>query len=292
MKKRLLSYLAALLLLSITAVPCLAVDETISSEYCFSEYDWIVELREKSNSRSSELSNEERALIQSMEIEEELLRRKSCTDEELSMYYKYSEEEINILRNYTGERLESNPELRAVTGTLKIDKPVVNEMTRSSLSITVTWAWDHMPVHTLTDGFCVAWTSTHGSIDGNMRFMNSDSHHYVSYEGMSNKIIDQGWETKADGVKSEFKMMYGTYDWASSGEAELYWEKAAGSPNLTSMDVLFVYAHSQFKAGPQISFPGSGSINLEGATVEADKRSGYVEASTKKWIDNPEKHQR
>lgn len=284
-KTGLMSVVLALLIISTMVLPVAAVENCKNNTtYQYSEYDWIVSVRQ--GKERGGISISELAEIQSNQIEQELLTRKNCTDQELRDVYGYSKEDIAILRTYNGEPLESNSALRALTATLTLEVPSVVDVSGSMLEVAVEWEWDQKPVTTNTDGLAVGWTSTHGNVPGKMRFIVANSSHNVTYTGVGTNRFDRGWVIEEEGAKSEFSMMYGTYNWASSGEATMYWQKTSGSPSLTSMDVVIKYAHAQFTVTPSIDLTLAGAVNITGTTATAGEQSGFVNVSTGIWNRN------
>lgn len=285
---------ATVLLIGMVSIPASA-DETAKlpstgDDIVVSEYDAIVGYREMDVAELEEegLAIEDIEYVRSSAIEDELLFRKTRTLEELRNYYGYSEEDIALLMEYEGERIESNPDLQALTGTLTIFRPRVLNATRTRISLEVEWEWDQKPVYTLTDALAISWVGTYGSDNGNLRFDVNASSHNVTYTGISSVTFDRGFvqEDLLYGVAGEFDMMYGTYDWASSGVATLYWNTVAGSGNLTSVDFRILYGHSITAWGPSFYWPPSFGLAPEAGTDEADVRNGYVNISSGRWVDN------
>ena len=116
------------------------------------EYDYIVEIRDaKKNAKAiANVSEEEVEYITSDAIESELLYRSTLPTEVLKDQYCYSDEAIDVLRDYNGEKLEENPELRAVTATLSA---ALGELVKSDtrMGVIYTWSWDSKPLVLFTD---------------------------------------------------------------------------------------------------------------------------------------------
>lgn len=289
-KKKVLALILSIIMsLSLFTVAS-AANETADESIIISEYDAIVEYRTMDVAELQEegLTIEEIEYLQSTAIEDELLFRQTRSSEELQNYYGYSEDEIALLMEYDGERIENAPELRALTGTLTIYTPDVLYAEADGIGIEVEWEWDQKPVYTLTDALAVYWVGTYGRDDGNLRIDIDASSHNVTYTGITSTTFDRGFEQEdlLYGIVGEFQMMYGTYDWASSGVASLYWDTVAGSADMTSVDIKFLYGHSVTFWGPSFSWPASVGVAPEVGTDEADVRVGYVDISDGWWEDN------
>lgn len=236
------------------------------------------------------MSNEEIELIRSDVVEKELLARKEKSDAELMAHYGYDQSEIAILRSYNGGRLENNPELAAITGTLTIAKPTVLTATSTRIGVRVTWSWDHRPVVCANDVLAVYWSPTFGSSNGNMRINISDSSYTLTFN-----VYDAGYDISGSftqvspnsAAKAQFSMIDQSGDgWAECGTATLYFDATEGSAALTEMDIIFAYGHTVISVSPSVSFPASGGISFGLNTSEADRRSGYINVSRGTWTDN------
>lgn len=126
------------------------------------EYDYIVEIRDaKKNAKAiANVSEEEVEYITSDAIESELLYRSTLPTEVLKDQYCYSDEAIDVLRDYNGEKLEENPELRAVTATLSA---ALGELVKSDtrMGVIYTWSWDSKPLVLFTDYAAMSWEGTY-----------------------------------------------------------------------------------------------------------------------------------
>lgn len=288
-KKSLSLILSIMLCISLITVAN-AEEIEVGKDLVVSEYDTIVEYRAMDVEELQEegLTAEEIEYVQSTAIEDELLFRKTRSTEELRDYYGYSEDEIELLMEYDGERIESEPELRALTGTLTIYTPDVLYADPDGIGLRVEWEWDQKPVYTLTDALAVYWVGTYGRDSGNLRIDIDASSHDVTYTGITTTTFDRGFvqEDLLYGIVGEFKMMYGTYDWASSGEATLYWDTVDGSADMTSVDFKIMYGHSTVAWGPSFSWPASVGVSANFGTDEADVRTGYVDISDGEWEEN------
>lgn len=288
-------YLCALALL-ISMTPGLithaAAAEVNTGDVVISEYEYITAIRTMSKEKliNSKLTNEEIELIKSDVIEKELLARKEKSDAELMAHYGYDQNEIAILRSYTGERLENNPELAAITGTLTIAKPTVLAATSSRIGVRITWSWDQRPAVCANDVFAVYWSPTFGSSNGNMRINISDSSYTLTFNVYNAGYDISGSFTQVSpnsAAKAQFSMIDQSGDgWAECGSATLYFDATSGSAALTEMDFIFAYGHTVISVSPSVSFPVSGGISFGWNTSEADRRSGYINVSSKTWTDN------
>ncbi len=268
----------------------------------FSEYDYIVAIRGMcvDDLKALNLPLAEKNKILSNEIENEILARKQLTNRVLVREYGYNALEIAILRRYTGGRLEDHPELRAITGTLTFDTPIVMTSTTKKVKIKVYWDWNHKPFVCNTDAIAVAWSPTfRNGKYGNMMYVSSESNHILWYKG-SSVVGDSATvpikNTVPNGaVKSEFKL-YGDHlgidrepVWACSGTFNLCLKTTADDVSLSQVNFVFVYAHSTFRLTPSISFDSGGAgigISCGWGTDDADNLSGYVKANNTTWYQS------
>ena len=273
------------------SIPSFAVDNE-PEDIVISEYEYITSIRAMSEEEiaTTNLTDAEVQMIRSDAIEQEILSRKEKPDSELMARYGYTQEEIAILRAYSGENLEDNVELAAITGTLTITYPTVLTATTSRIGIQVIWVWDHCPVVCSIDVFAIYWDPTFGSSSGNMRISISDSSHVVKYN-LHNTYFNHDWDITQVSPNSAAKSVFDMHDvsgeaWAERGTLNLYFDATAGSAALTEMDFIFAYGHTILSLSPSVSFPASGGISFGWTTDEADRRSGYINVSRKDWNDN------
>ena len=160
----------ALIMMASIAVPCFAetagstsgLEEAQLADAGFNEYDYIVEMRSKSNKELTDMgfSEDEIKKLRSDSVEKELVARKELPDDVLTDVYCYTEEEIEILRNYDGGRLEDHPELRASAATVSFSSPEIIEKSTSQIRMQLTWNWSKKPADTFTDAVAIAWCPT------------------------------------------------------------------------------------------------------------------------------------
>lgn len=293
-KKLVSIFTAGILIISLVSSSVFAVSRGNLQKYVFSEYDYIVSIRKMSKSEldKMDLPSSEKQLICSDQIENEIMDRKKQSDDVLMKYYGYTADEIAILRSYNGGRLEDHKELRAITGTLTIDTPIVMQSTAQKIAVKVYWDWDHQPIVNMKDAFCATWSATfkNGKY-GNLIFDKSQSNHIIWYTpggvSASKKVPIQN--TVPDrAVKSEFPMTSadGRF-WARSGTFNLYLKSAANDVSIASVSFVFAYGHTTLGFSPSVSFDSSGlgvGISFGFGTSQADLISGYVKADGKnKW---------
>ncbi len=288
--KRILALVMAIMLCVSWSIVANATGTANEEAYVVYEYDTIVRYRTMNTTelKAEGMTTEDIEYIKSTALEEELLFRKTRSIEELKNYYGYSEDEVVLLMEYDGSRIEDNPNLRALTAQLTISEPDVLYATSNSVGIEVSWAWDKMPALTLTDALAISWVGTYGSDNGNLRIDIDECTHYVTYTGITTTTFERGivQEDLLYGAVGEFGMMHGTYDWASSGVATLFWDTVTGSAEMTSVDFKFLYGHSVLNLGPSFSWPISAGVSPSIGTNEADVRNGYVDISSGVWVDN------
>lgn len=292
--KCLLSFTCVLCLL-LTAIPYFAVSASVQeadTEFVFSEYEFITTVRAMDDDelKDTSLTDSEIQMIRSNAIENKILERKQLSDSELAVKYGYTYDDIAILRSYNGERLENSAELAAITGTLTIARPTVLTATASRIGVQVVWTWDQCPFVNAEDVFAIYWDPTFGSQSGNMRINMTDSSHVVKYKHYTTSY-NYNWDITQVSPNSAAKSNFGMQDksgeaWAQQGTLRLYFDATAGSAALTSIDFIFAYGHTIISLSPSVSFPASGGISFGFATNEADRRSGYINVSSKSWYDN------
>lgn len=276
-------------------ISCFAISkaDTITNkrETVFSEYDYIVSLRRLNEIERNaiDIPMEEKQIIFSNAVEDELLSRKNLSDEILSKKYLYTKEQIAILREYNGGRLEEHAELAAITGTLTISEPIVMTATSNKIKVKVYWDWDHVPLVCNKDVFAVTWSPTFGSQNGNMRFKSSESNHTVWYAPggpYESRTVSITQVEPNRAVKSEFYMELDEITWAKSGTFNLCLEAATGSAPLTEIGFYFAYGHTVIGLTPTVSFPAGFGITFGWNTSTADTLSGYVNVATHSWHTN------
>lgn len=294
LRKRIVAVICACVMLFCCMPSNAYAAESISTgNINFSEYEYIVSARAMSKEQAMKagITEEAYAILHSSAIEDELLLRKSKSDEELMAHYGYSAKEIQILRKYEGERLEENPSLAAVTGTLTITTPNVSTATSTTIYFWFDWSWDHKPVVNNTDILAINWSPTFGTQNGNMRIMSSYSKHYVKYTYMGLDVDTRQFSFEqidaTASIQQKFPMLYDLTDaWASWGEALVYLQATEGSAPLTSIDIVIVYGHATLVLSAGVSFPASGGISVSWGTDDACRKSGYIPISTGRWVNN------
>lgn len=273
----------ALIMMASIAVPCFAetagstsgLEEAQLPDAGFNEYDYIVEMRSKSNKELTDMgfSEDEIKKLRSDSVEKELVARKELPDDVLTDVYCYTEDEIEILRNYDGGRLEDHPELRASAATVSFSKPVINGKSTSQIKMKLTWNWSKKPADTFTDAVAIAWCPTFAPDGGKLRLTKEKSLHTIKYwDGKLNhadcaSFCDVNLNAL---VKSEFPMNHpdgNRFGWAKSGELILTFDKVSGSMGgIASADFAFSYGHSAMQLD-SVTVELSGSVGTSGPEV-------------------------
>lgn len=273
------------------------------SQIEFCEYDYIVELREKTDSELTAmgLSTDRIEEIRSDHAEKELLARKELSDDVLMDCYGYTKEEIEILRKYDGGKMEDHPELRAVSAKVTFNNPTVMNATASQVKIKFTWSWNKMPTETsYKDAIAFGWSPTFGSKNGKLRLNKNQSIHLISYVGVSDSAhlrhdySDFEDVTLNSSIKTQFvlqRKIDGVKEWAKTGQFILTFDRTSGSANLTEVDFTFAYGHSvtevqSVSVGVSTDGNGSVSVSFGKGTNKVGSKTGYVTISTKKWTNN------
>lgn len=239
------------------------------------EYDYIVEIRaaRKNNLAIANMPKEKVEYITSDAIESELAYRAMLSTDVLKDQYCYSDEAIEILRTYEGERIENNPELRAVTATLST---ALGELVRSNtrMGVIYTWSWDCKPLVLWTDYAAMSWEGTYvNGGNNNMSFDPKTSFSTVNYYYTSTQQEQESPEFISDnlyhGAAIRFpaeKYINAWYYWAKYGSLFVYTDlvnKSSG-PLLYELNTHAEFAHYTLGVGSGVSFPAGIAISFSG----------------------------
>lgn len=299
MKKFLSAILVVAMMLAITSIGAGAVDAesenqnvaenqkenlVINPELCMpvlekdvtNEYDYIVEIRaaRKNGLAIENISKEKVEYITSDAIESELAYRAMLPTEVLKDQYCYSDEAIEILHTYDGERIEDNPELRAVTATLSA---AIGELVRSDtrMGVIYTWSWDSKPLVLWTDYAAMSWEGTYeNGKSNNMAFDPKTSFSTVNYWYSNANQEQLKFEFESDnlyhGAAISFpaeKYINAWYYWAKYGSIFVYTDlvNQSSGPRLHELNTHAEFAHYTIGLGAGVSFPAGLSISFSGA---------------------------
>lgn len=257
------------------------VNETLrsSENISYNEYDYIVEVRNAAKNETNTLnaSQEEISYITSNAIENELLYRSTLPTDVLKDHYCYTDEAIAILREYNGERLETNPALRAVTSSLSasLDTLIVSS---TRVGILYSWEWNSQPLLLFSDYAAVSWAGAYEDGENNeLRFDRSSSFATVYYYYAGNQQeeldIDFGPVEPYQGAAISFNMeenMNAWQYWAKRGDMYIYLDLVdqSGIADLYEVAASAKYAHYTFTVGAGVSFPAGLSISFSGSFEE------------------------
>lgn len=250
--------------------------EPVYIEDLTNEYDYIVEIREANkNSRAiANVSAEEIAYVTSDAIENELLSRSKLSTEVLRDYYCYTDEAIAVLREYDGERLEDNPDLRAVSATYSSS---LGELVKSDTRVGAiySWSWSSMPLFRVNDYVAMSWEGTY--VNGGNNNMAFDTHtsfsnvnYYNSATNQEQVHVDFESDNLYHGAAIQFPMedwFGGCSFWAKSGSIFVYTDLVndQNGPRLYEQNTHAEYAHFTYNSSiDSVSFPAGISINIEG----------------------------
>lgn len=241
------------------------------------EYDYIVEIRDaKKNAKAiANVSEEEVEYITSDAIESELLYRSTLPTEVLKDQYCYSDEAIDVLRDYNGEKLEENPELRAVTATLSA---ALGELVKSDtrMGVIYTWSWDSKPLVLFTDYAAMSWegTYTNGKTNNmalDLRTSFSTVNYYYSNTNQKQLEFDFESDNLYHGAAISFpaeKYINTWYYWAKYGSIFAYTDlvdQSATGPRLYELNTHAEFAHYIVGLNAGVSFPAGISISFSGS---------------------------
>lgn len=239
------------------------------------EYDYIVQIRaaRKNNLTIANMSEEEIKYITSDAIESELAYRATLPTEVLNDQYCYSDEAIGILRTYEGERIEDNPELRAVTATLSTG---IGELVKSGtrMGVVYSWSWDYKPLVLLTDYAAMSWEGTYaGGRNNNMAFDSNTSFSTVNYYYTNANQRQLNFDFESDnlyhGAAISFpaeKYINTLYYWAKYGSIFVYTDlvNQSSGPRIYEFNAHAEFAHYTVGLGAGVSFPAGISISFSG----------------------------
>lgn len=250
--------------------------ETPGYSVTVNEYDMYVNARKATSEELARngVGYDAVEVIQSNAIEDELTRRSALSTEELSQL-GYNAEQIEILQNYTGERIETNPELRGTFAdmTCNFYQWSANNI---SLAIRVDWEWSNAPVLTMTDIVGIRWQGTNPlGHSMNLALNSSGSSCKISYynqagEYRSQKSASISTDDPYGHAYAKFEMGAGIGD---QNELKNHYAKAGrlivkvdrtGSDVIKEAAFVFGYGHSTFTFDPSLSIPAGFSIGFSG----------------------------
>lgn len=165
--KKLLALLFSVVLSFSFVTPAFALEsETLVSSVTINEYDVYVSTRCASSSEllDSGVSPQQVDLIRSNAIENELLRLSELTVTELAAL-GYNTYQAEILQGYTGERIETNQNLRSVFATMTMNFYKLSA-NNTMLRIKAEWEWGSAPVLSggaIHDMVAMRWQGTNSA---------------------------------------------------------------------------------------------------------------------------------
>lgn len=187
----------------------------------------------------------------------------------------YSDEAIDVLRDYNGEKLEENPELRAVTATLSA---ALGELVKSDtrMGVIYTWSWDSKPLVLFTDYAAMSWegTYTNGKTNNmalDLRTSFSTVNYYYSNTNQKQLEFDFESDNLYHGAAISFpaeKYINTWYYWAKYGSIFVYTDlvdQSATGPRLYELNTHAEFAHYIVGLNAGVSFPAGISISFSGS---------------------------
>lgn len=241
------------------------------------EYDVYVQTRTASAAQltRSGMSQQTIAAVKSDAIENELTRLSNLSTSELARL-GYSSKQITLLHNYSGERIESNAELRGVFADMTCDFYKVSAST-SSLKVKVIWDWTNAPLlagPAISDIVGIRWQGTNTSGQPlNLALDSAGSsctlkHYSRSGSYKYQKTASVQTDDPYGHAYAKFRMSYedgdadGTY-YAKSGTFIIKVDRT-GSNSIKEAAFVFGYGHTIITVSPSLSLPASFGIGFSG----------------------------
>lgn len=260
--------------------------EGLSNIQSINEYDVIVGIRQLTNVQRSalNLSQEDLSYIMSDEIEEEISYRSTLSDAELSQVYGYSEDTIGVLREYNGEKLETNPSLRAVSSVFSLGSDILTYGS-SRMGMLFGWQWSSPPICSLQDIIAITWDGTYANgLTNNIALNRSLSFVNVEYKSTTTSVSRYNLSTTEPYHNASLRFSMDSPSgaplyWAQSGAAFVYVDTVNSSPSLTEVSFRCEYGHQTIAGISSVSFPLSIGISFNYCTTSSGAVVGRLKSN-------------
>lgn len=284
--KKMLSLILSVCLILCCSVTAFAAElgtekEVPSHSITINEYDVYVATREATDEELTRngVSEKHAALVKSNAIENELTKLSKLSFDELRNL-GYTNSQIDILKNYSGERIETNSNLRGIFADMTAEFFDV-AASSSSLSVRVDWEWTNVPVlagEAIEDMVAIRWQGTNYAgqpinvaLDSagsscTVKYYNrgsSQSYQYSRYPDVSS-------DDPYGHAYAKIPMSPGEGNWigdhyAKKGSFTIKVDKV-GSNSIKEAAFVFGYGHTVIVISPSLSLPASFGIGFSWGT--------------------------
>ncbi len=292
--KKIICVTLTFVMLCAMSVPAFAAEASDITTYSatINEYDVYVQTRATPTAEliHNGVSQQTIEVIKSNAIEEELTNLSQlCTDDLSNLGYNSTQ--IDLLHNYSGERIETNSELRGLFADLNSTFYCLFSST-SSFTVMIEWKWSNCPFTAGTafnDIVGIVWKG----IDNagwtiNLALNSSDSACSINYYNRSN---DSFQYSQIVPIKTDdpYGHVYARFTMGDENTSGFYAKTGTliirvdriGTQSIYEASFVFGYGHSIVSVSPSLSLPESFGIGFSAGVEQMDEKAVRVSSDGK-----------
>lgn len=234
-----------------------------------SEFDFILELREKSDGELKELglSQNEIEKVKSNYLEQELLKRSKLPEETLKAY-GYNDKQIELLRSYNGESINQGSVFMALSGSCDgyFTSGTCNSTT---IRLRYNWEWTIVPVIKMTDKVVVRWQAVKkgGTVaDATVTYAKAEVKYYYlptgAYASDKDTLYSGSGGSTVDYRSFNIPMIKDDNYWAKKGKVLITLSSSEAGFNFKYADVGGAYGHKIISCTIGFTIPANSMYSL------------------------------